>query len=60
MKKAMFIFIVFVSILSFSSCKKEFKCDNGEVISSDDVRYQQIKNGHTVHSYVTGKNIHCY
>ena len=55
MKKVFFALIV----VCFSSCKKQFTCDNGETIFKGDPRFQQIKSGYTVTDY-NGKEIHCY
>lgn len=51
--------IIALFVLSFASCKKEFTCDNGEVITRSDHRFNELMKGQTV-TDMNGAEIRCY
>jgi len=53
------IIIILIASVSLVGCKKEFTCNNGEVIKKGDPRYEILVNNGEI-SDINGTILHCY
>ncbi len=53
------ILLMLFGIISISSCKQEYNCDNGQVFKKGTPQYNEIKQTGTYTDY-NGQEIHCY